>query len=289
MPVFDLPAISTSSLDGVEIKRFGAYLKIHPNLHKAHGHSFYHLVLFTAGGGSHTIDFDSFPVRAGQFYFMIPGQVHSWNFSGETDGYVINFSASFFASFLNRNTYLADFPFFRGSASAGVVQLDEAVLNEVTALMEKLLQANEHTAAHGRDYIRVLLLQVFIRIAQENASPETAKLTGRQLVLHQFLRLVDREYLRLRHPKAYAGELYITPNHLNALCRDMLGKPAGEVIRERVVLEAKRLLVNRELSVAGIGYTLGFKDNSYFTRFFRKQTGSTPEQFRKDKMQPHER
>ena len=75
--------------------------------------------------------------------------------------------------------------------------------------------------------------------------------------------------------------LYVTPNHLNALCQDLLGKSAGEVIRERILLEAKRQLVNASAGIADVGYDLGFTDNSYFTKFFKKYTGTTPEAFRR--------
>jgi AraC-like DNA-binding protein len=58
--------------------------------------------------------------------------------------------------------------------------------------------------------------------------------------------------------------------------------PAGDVIRNRVILEAKRLLVNLDLSITEISYRLNFNDNSYFTKFFKKYVGSTPEEFRKN-------
>jgi AraC-like DNA-binding protein len=80
--------------------------------------------------------------------------------------------------------------------------------------------------------------------------------------------------------------LYVTPNHLNAICRDLMGKPAGEIIRERILLEAKRMLVNAHTGIAGIGYHLGFTDNSYFTKFFKKYTGTTPEAFRRELQVP---
>jgi AraC-like DNA-binding protein len=75
--------------------------------------------------------------------------------------------------------------------------------------------------------------------------------------------------------------LYITPNHLNALCNDVLSISAGDVIRNRVILEAKRLLINRDMTVLEIANYLHFSDNSYFTKFFKKKEGITPEEFRK--------
>ena len=82
-------------------------------------------------------------------------------------------------------------------------------------------------------------------------------------------------------PKQYAALLYITPNHLNALCNDFLGVSAGVLIRERVILEAKRLLINLDLLISEVAAKLNFDDQSYFIKFFKKHEGLTPEKFRK--------
>jgi AraC-like DNA-binding protein len=100
-------------------------------------------------------------------------------------------------------------------------------------------------------------------------------------LLKSFQQLINQYYRTMRLPKEYAELLYITPNHLNALCRELLGKTAGDVIRERVLLEAKRLLTNAGMNILEIAYELNFKDNSYFTRFFKNYEGITPEEFRK--------
>jgi AraC-like DNA-binding protein len=85
-------------------------------------------------------------------------------------------------------------------------------------------------------------------------------------------------------PKEYAALLYVTPNNLNMLCKQLLGKAAGEVIRDRILLEAKRLLVNVDISIAEIAYKLSFTDHAHFTKFFKKETGETPDEFRKRQM-----
>jgi AraC family transcriptional regulator, transcriptional activator of pobA len=61
----------------------------------------------------------------------------------------------------------------------------------------------------------------------------------------------------------------------------VLGIPAGEVIRNRIILEAKRLLVNNDMTVLEIANYLNFADNSYFSKFFKRLEGVTPEEFRK--------
>ena len=75
--------------------------------------------------------------------------------------------------------------------------------------------------------------------------------------------------------------LFVTPNHLNLVCKEFLGQQAGEVIRNRILFEAIRLLLLPEWIVAEVAYTLTFTDNSYFKKFFTKIARVTPEEFRR--------
>ena len=73
----------------------------------------------------------------------------------------------------------------------------------------------------------------------------------------------------------------IEPSNSQKLALSLVGKTAGDLIRDRVLLEAKRLLTNADMTVTEIAYDLNFQDNSYFNRFFKKETGMTPDEFRK--------
>jgi len=108
-----------------------------------------------------------------------------------------------------------------------------------------------------------------------------AAVTQKQQVMGSFRKLLDQNYKTMRLPSEYAAMLFVTPNHLNVLSRDLLGRSAGEVIRDRVLLEAKRLLTNAGMTGAQIAGELNFQDNSYFNRFFKKYEGVTPEEFRR--------
>lgn len=281
-PIYDICTLSEYQQHDILIDRFGAYLQKHRNLHFPHKHNFYHLVLFTKGGGTHAIDFTTFNVQPGQIYFMIPGQVHSWFFDGETDGYIINFSSSFFNSFLLKPEYPETLPFFSGNLDDMVINLTKKAKSTVVSLFEEII---EETTGHDRfsfDMIRLLMMRIFTLIARtHSATVTTTAPTYNQTLLSNFRKLTEQNYTTLKLPKDYAALLYITPNHLNALCNDILGISAGEVIRQRVALEAKRMLINPKLSIADIADRLGFADNSYFARFFKKQANMTPEEFRR--------
>lgn len=285
--VYDICKLSDFQQEDLLISRFAIYLEKHKNLFFPHKHSFYHLVLFTKGAGTHSIDFKTFNVAPYQIYFMIPGQVHSWNFEGDVDGYVIHFSPPFFQSFLLKNEYLDQFPFFSGVIDDAVIDIQPEFHQKVTDLFEKIIAESEDTGNMGIDMIRALMLQLFILITRMNVgSKENRQPQYNYTLLKTFQKLIEKNFTTLKLPKDYAELLYITPNHLNAICNDLLGTSAGEVIRNRILLEAKRLLINLDLTIAEIGYRLNFSDNSYFTKFFKKYTGLTPEEFRKRTLKP---
>jgi AraC family transcriptional activator of pobA len=282
-PVYDICTLSGFKHDDILISRFAPYLKVHKNLHLPHKHNFYHLVLFTEGAGHHTIDFEQFAVDAWQIYFMIPGQVHGWNFSGEVDGYVVNFSDAFINALLLRPDYLQQFAFFNGHAANSVINIPDAHRPTVKNVMEQLIGESQSNGLLSADMVKALLLQLFIiteRLGNRHHE-QSNPISYNHTLLKSFQKLVEDNYSKLKLPKAYAELLYITPNHLNALCNDILGIAAGEVIRNRVVLEAKRLLINLDLNITEIAYRLNFADNSYFSKFFKKYTGLSPEDFRK--------
>jgi AraC family transcriptional activator of pobA len=282
IPTIDINKLYEAGQADVLVRPFADYLhRHHKNLALAHRHNFYHLVFFTKGTGRHTIDFTDFTLQPYQIYFMIPGQVHSWNFRGEVDGYVVNFTESLFQSFLLKADYLENFSFFNGIAADGVINLSACLGEEVHALFQKILLNAEK--GHARlDMLRVLLLEMFMLIDPE-ASSEKNQMSPHynDTLIKSYQKLIEKNFLTLRLPKHYADLLSITPNHLNALCKAHLGVQAGELIRSRIILEAKRLLVNLTMSISQVAYALNFSDNSYFTKFFRKHTGMTPDEFRR--------
>jgi AraC family transcriptional activator of pobA len=287
-PIYDICALSDFEQDDIIISRFAPYLEHHKNLHAAHRHTFYHLVLFTHGVGSHTIDFKKFIVEPYQMYFMIPGQVHSWEFEGFTDGYIINFSTTFFQSFLLDPAYPESFSFFSGDLKDAVINLPGELHPRVFLLFEEIIKEAEGKRIQSADMLKVLMLQVFILVNRLNeGGSNKAQASYNQVLLKNFQKLIETHYTRLKLPKDYAEMLYITPNHLNAVCKDILGMQAGEVIRNRTMLEAKRQLTNPRLTISEIAFELNFNDNSYFTKFFKKFEGITPEEFRKSILNHH--
>ncbi len=282
IPKIDICTLSGSREEDILVSRFSEYLSRYSNLAAPHRHSFYHLIFFTEGGGRHTIDFHHFDVKPRHIYFMVPGQVHSWDFEGKIEGYIVNFSEAFFKSFLLRQDYLDSFTFLQGYPANSALDLGDEVGVDIAGLFEKLIGAESLSLQHRNDFIRTLLLQVFIVVQNSvETGKETGELPKANLWLRNYQKLIEQHFLALRLPGEYAAILNITPNHLNSLCKEQMGVQAGQLIRDRVILEAKRLLINVDLSVSEIAYKLNYKDNSYFSRSFKKAVGMTPEAFRR--------
>jgi AraC-like DNA-binding protein/mannose-6-phosphate isomerase-like protein (cupin superfamily) len=284
IPVYDIPALQPNTSPGADVlaEKLDTYLPRHyEHLQYPHRHSFFHLVLFTAGGGWHTIDFEKFRVKAGQIYFMHPGQVHSWHFEGEVKGYVVNFSEALFQHFLVNQQYLERFRFFDGISEDQVLQLTAPLQKEAIALLEQLVALAAAPDGRNDDYLKIKLLELFFLVEQKAENKQKNAIPPvKYTLLRSFRKLLEQNFRTMRLPKEYAALLYVTPNHLNAFCQDVLGQTAGEIIRDRVLLEAKRLLTNGDMHIAGIADELHFNDYSYFNRFFKKGTGYTPEEFR---------
>ncbi|MEG0189264.1 AraC family transcriptional regulator [Algoriella sp.] len=283
-PTFDICNLNTPKNinELLSVDRFRGYVESNPHLQQVHNHNYYHLVYFTEGSGEHLIDFEKFPVKTGMMYFMKPGQVHQWYFKEKYDGFVVNFSSSFFDWIGINSALLQKFSFLQSiKITDHVIELNKDLQLIISSLFEEIINENLLNDQFTNLKIGTQLLELFILIERHYFSESNTINDYKSVLLNNFQTLIDQNFKIKKLPKDYAEMLYVTPNHLNALCKDLGGISAGELIRSRVVLEAKRLLVNKELSVSEIAYELNFQDASYFVKFFKKYTNFTPEQFRK--------
>lgn len=258
-----------------------AFVHSHGDLFFPHRHDFYQIVLFTKGGGRHSIDFQQYAIEERQVYYMAPGQIHTWDFEENTEGFIVNFNESFFSSVFHNTHYVREFSLFNLISGVPVNKLSESHHAAVVDLMERMWVEFEAANDYKMDMLRSLLTMILVELSR--VAPNTFKEGASKhnmVLMRQFEKLIELHFHEKRLPKEYAEMLFISPNHLNALTNAMLGLSAGELIRERVLLEAKRLLVNSDLLIGQIAARLNFEDNAYFARFFKKYTGSSPESFR---------
>ncbi|CAG4998645.1 HTH-type transcriptional activator RhaS [Dyadobacter sp. CECT 9275] len=277
-PRYDLKAFSRDEPRALfYMTRLERLVKDFKGINNSHSHSFYLVMWITKGTGTHTIDFKSYDVKPHQLYFLTPGQVHSWELSADMEGFNLYFEADFFQSRFPGRLY--QYPFFHSHQHKPILETD----------FEKSLFTNLFYNAY-QEYKsgKINRLEVFLsylHIILESANRlYTDKLTVEDKHYYERIRLfeelIEKHFLDIRDLGVYASMLHISPNHLNHICKIVLGKTASQLLYERRVTEARRLLIHTDLNVKEIGYRLGFEDPSYFVKFFRKHTSDTPQEFR---------
>ncbi|MEP7323165.1 MAG: AraC family transcriptional regulator [Saprospiraceae bacterium] len=261
-----------------DVFRFEYFAKDIEHLKIPHRHHFYTFILVTGGGGCHDIDFQSYDLTQDRLFLIAPGQVHRWTELKKVKGFVVLFNDSFMALSKGRKIMSA-WPLFRPHQPC---YFDLASSEREKWTKEFLLMEEEELNQYEfcRDAVFYSISSLLVRASRLVHQQKKSTTTPGMDFLFNFQELIEKHFLEKKAPKEYAELLNITPNYLNAVCKKKSGKSAGELIRQRVLLEAKRLLAHTKLAVSEIAYKLNFKDNSYFGRFFKKYTGMTPEQFR---------
>lgn len=242
---------------------------------EAHKHDFYMLLIIEQGSGTHTIDFRDYSVARHTVFFLAPGQAHQWRLSKNTSGYQVMFSPDFLPASAQA------WPFF-SPATTPVIQLDNTHFRQLEQELQALVTETDKRESLSLNIIhhRLQLILLLLTRWYNNTFPEqTTAATNR--IINRFLLLLENNYAQHSDVAYYARQLHVTANYLNLVCKKESGRTAGEHIRERILLEAKRMLSLTPMDVKEIAYTLGFNDTSYFSRFFRKYTGQTPLSFRK--------
>ncbi len=265
------------------------HLKSHQFINAPHKHSTYIAVLFTKGKGEHQIDYTTYPVKPGSVFLLSPGQVHCWNLSKDAEGYVFFHTKDFYDRiFIHRQ--LNDFPFFYLQHNYPVLYLTTKETVVIEHLFKEINTEAKQQLPFVKSKLGSLIDLLYINLARHYINHQSIVHTNPSgyLKVKKLQRLIDENFREKKLPKEYAILMNMSTRHLGRLCQEILSKSTTELIAERVMIEAKRLLTHSETSMSEVGALLGFDDYSYFIRFFKKHEGCSPKQFQQREVSWHE-
>jgi AraC-like DNA-binding protein len=218
-------------------------------------------------------------------HFVSPGQVHAWKLDSPGSGFVLYLGSGFFASNTENGSDPLNLIVLNILRHGPIVSVPMERVAELTWFCHKLEEeflcttADVDAEAVLRSYFR-LLLTAARRSMEGAATDEVEDKKSISQLTQRFIQLVEKNFRERSSVAEYAISLNVTPNHLTQTIKRATGKAPGQIIRERIIFEAERLLQYSNLSTAEIAYQLEFEDPSYFSRFFKEHTGFSPSAFR---------
>lgn len=236
-----------------------------------HRDDYFIFSLVCEGSGAVSVDFAEMVLGPGQGIVIMPGQVHCRAAGGEVSQLWTLFLAAEFILDADRRR-LEEYAL--STAPIDFSAEDEADLRTLFGLLLRHCDDAEFARSMATAIVRLFSLA-----ASPAATPAKDRYAGIAL---RFKRLLDEHLTEEKQPSAYAAMLHLSTVYLNEAVKGATGLSAGAFIRSRVVLEAKRQLTHTTCTVQEIATALGYDDCSYFARLFKKDTGMTPSDFRRN-------
>lgn len=246
-----------------------------PRVPFPHKHDFFHIVIVTKGSGWHEIDFNRHQVHDGSVFIVKPGQVHDWNLPPDIEGYILEF---------NRESLDANIPISADLTNQILVSKDAVVmkkdeLSQLTCncdeMYSEILEEKDLYDICLQSILTTILVDLVRAIGEGNPNKFLS-----QGVAENFQHLVNQFFQQQHDLDFYARKLGLTTKTLTAKVKRTRGKSPRQIIQERFMLEAKRLLSYSHFSISEIAYKIGFEDPNYFSRLFRSHVGMSPVDFR---------
>lgn len=281
-PIYNIQNFNCNAVNSdLYVNTFKNHLKEHSFIEKPHRHNFYLLVLFTNGTGIHEIDFDKYPIKKGSLFILQPGQIHNWSLSNDIDGYIVFYSQEIYNLYFGTKK-IEDYLFYKSVKSNPEMYFEKNEFAEIEMYFKLMLSESESGKPKRNDKILNLLDSINIEISRKYLLDNNHKTAVYNHKIDQFEKLIDTHFKIEKSPSFYASKMNITLKHLNRICKTILNKTATELITERVILEAKRLLIDKNKAISQVADELNYENYSYFAKVFKKETNNSPSEFRKN-------
>lgn len=246
-----------------------------------HQLSFYEILFLKKGSGYFTLDDHKIPLRSGRIIFTSPGHIRSWHIQQPVSGYALYFEKDFLNRFFTDELFLYRLGFFHQYRQPTSLLADGTAIRKYDTILSEIEQEIQQLQTDSPHLLRALLYQLLVLL---NRSYSAKNGLQGDLYVHpvffRFRSLVETHYQTYHRVVDYLQLLQVSAAQLNKLCKQHTGTTAQQMIHDKQVAAIKQLLSQTDDTVAEIAYQLQFSDPSNFNRFFRNQTGISPQQYR---------
>lgn len=248
-----------------------------------HRTNFYHIFLFENCQPTHFVDFEPIKIEPYSLLFIDKDRVHQFDQLLNYEGKLIVFTEDFFCKTETDIKFLRSSILFNDLENKPFFKLNKVDFEKYSNICESIIEELSLPADNSKPFLLKNLLHNFLLLAErekrKQGFTELKKSADLDYTL-LFRDLLEKNYTKLKTVNDYAQLIFISEKRLGQATAKILGKSPKEIINDRILLEAKRLLVHTHLSIKEIGQELGFEDPAYFVRYFKKNTETTPVEFR---------
>ena len=246
--------------------------------HELHRHDFFFIIALQNGEGTHEIDFTTYDVFDNSIFFMRPGQVHQLHLKAGSKGYIVEFDSEFYHPKDKSSTLR-----LRKASNKNYCKLEINRFEKLHDILTHIFEEYNGKEVGFQDIIKANLDIFFIEFIRQSPNPNELSPSVNSYTqerLEEFLELLEMHITTHKQVSQYTDLMNLSAYQLNEITKTTMGKTASELINEHIILEAKRNLLATTNQIKDIADLLGYEDISYFIRFFKKQTGYSPEAFR---------
>ncbi|UOQ52217.1 helix-turn-helix domain-containing protein [Hymenobacter cellulosivorans] len=244
-----------------------------------HRKAYYLLVFVKQNQGRHWVDMTSYERKNRTLYFTAPHQILVKEAPTPFWGTYLTFTNEFLT--LQQNAALRELPLILNPHNGHELLLSDADWTFVEEMLAKLSAEYQRPGEWQHRMLTAYLTVLLTYLSRLYTEQFTGgELSADQLLLQTYRARIEESFRELHEVSAYAEQLHISAGHLSEVVKAQSGRPAIKHIHERLVLEARRLLFYTPLALKEIAFDLGFSDASYFNRFFKREVGVTPAEYR---------
>ncbi|EJE53967.1 DNA-binding domain-containing protein, AraC-type [Acidovorax sp. CF316] len=243
----------------------------------AHRHEGLHQFQFIESGGIRgSIDGREFQAQSPVMLMLAPGAVHGFTYTRDAVGHQVTLPASTLSQLLGESELVQT----HLKSSFVISPEDDSVgIAEMFARISREFQRSDVGRVPALLALVALIAVRFIRERGEQFEREAPK-GLRDTLLQRYLTLVEQHYAEHRPLTFYSEALRVSADHLSRTCRNLVQKSALEILQERLMLEARRLLAYTPMPIAQVAGQLGYEDAAYFSKSFGRAMGHTPSEYR---------